>query len=114
MEPFLKEETTTKTANKVTFSINQNGEIEFDATGLEEWETTQVIEQITKQAQKQQKATQTKQLASLTSDFAMHGMAFAFALLLSLGFGFTVSRIVKSFVEPQTTTQSQLPVNLSK
>jgi hypothetical protein len=34
MEPFLEEETQTKTTNKVTFKINTNGEIEFDATGL--------------------------------------------------------------------------------
>lgn len=106
MEPFLKEETTTKTTNKVTFTINENGEIKFDSTGLDEWETTQVIEQITAQAQKQQKLSQTKQLTSLTSDFAMHGMAFAFSLLLALGFGFTVSRIFQNLIQPQSTTQS--------
>lgn len=108
MEPFLKEETTTKTTSKVvTFKINQNGEIEYDSTGLDEWENTQVIEQITAQAQKQQRLCQTKQLTSLTSDFAMHGMALAFSLLLALGFGFTVSRMVQSFI-PQSTTQSHL------
>ncbi len=105
MEPFLEEETQTKTTNKVTFKINTNGEIEFDATGLEEWETAEVIQHITAQAQKQQRAAQTKQLTSLTSEFAMHGMAFAFSLLLAVGFGFTVSRIISGLVNTPPSTQ---------
>jgi hypothetical protein len=105
MEPFLEEETQTKTTNKVTFKINTNGEIEFDATGLEEWETAEVIQKVTAQAQNQHKAAQTKQLTSLTSEFAMHGLAIAFSIFLVSGLSFTVSRIISGLVTTPPSTQ---------
>jgi hypothetical protein len=44
------------TTNKVRFSINPEGQIEFDAQGLSEWEATEIISQVATQAREQRSA----------------------------------------------------------
>lgn len=82
--------------NKVRFSINPDGKIEFDAQGLSEWEAEAVINQVAVQAREQRSAAQKIREIKFTSEVLMHCTAIAFALVVVFGATFTVSRVVST------------------
>lgn len=95
------------TTNKVRFSITPEGKIEFDAQGLNEWEVTQAIDQVTAQAREQRKATQKIREVAVTGEIVMHSLAIAFLLILVMGGSFTISRIVSTVVhQPKGVTEN--------
>jgi len=95
------------TTNKVRFSINPEGQIEFDAQGLSEWEAIEIISQVATQAREQRSATKKIQEIKLTSEFFMHCLALGFVVVLVTGFSFTVSRVVSSMFTPEVQQNVQ-------
>jgi hypothetical protein len=95
------------TTNKVRFSINPEGQIEFDAQGLNEWEVSDVINQVATQAREQRSATKKIQEIKLTSEFFMHCLALGFVVVLVTGFSFTISRIVSGVFTPEVQQNVQ-------
>jgi uncharacterized protein YoaH (UPF0181 family) len=89
------------TTNKVRFSINPEGQIEFDAQGLSEWEATEIISQVATQAREQRSAAKKIQEIKLTSEFFMHCLALGFVVVLVTGFSFTISRIISGVFTPE-------------
>lgn len=84
------------TTNKVKFSITPEGKIEFDAQGLEEWEVSEVINQVTTQARSQQKTNQRIKEVAVTGDIVMHGLAIAFITVLVTVTSFNLSRVLST------------------
>lgn len=104
MDNFTTQEETT-TQSKVKFSLTPDGKLEFDCQGLQEWEVTNVIEQITSQANKQLKTQ--KLLAELanTRGLLSHCLALGFMLFTVGGCSFTVSRLASTHFQQPTTQQ---------
>lgn len=94
MDNFNTQEATT--TNKVKFLLTPEGKLEVDCQGLEQWEVTNVIDQITSHANKQLKTQ--KLLAELanTRGFLSHCLALGFMLFTVGGCSFTVSRLVST------------------
>ena len=92
-------ETKEAATNKVRFSISQEGEIKFDADGLEDWQLTDAIAQVTTQARQQRQASQKIKEITLTTEFLMHCLALGFISFVALGMGMTLSRVVSGTVQ---------------
>ena len=90
-----KREVTTDTA-QVKLKVGKNGELEFDSTGLDEWQQTEAIQQARQLANsngiRQQKITEIQSTTALAS----HVIMVSFITLLTFGTSFSCSRLVST------------------
>ena len=87
------------TQSKVRYSINPDGKVEFDANGLEEWQLTEALSQVSTQAREQRRSAQKLSELKMTSELAMHCLAVFFLTLVVTGTTFTMSRVVSGMVQ---------------
>jgi hypothetical protein len=101
MEFQPKEETKTQHLPLLfQYKISEKGEVDFRSEGLREWELTDALSQVEKQASQAQSAKRKLLMMTASSELALHAIAFSFALFFCLTISFTLTYIVRSATQP--------------
>lgn len=100
-------EATTKTTNQVRFSINQDGNIKFDANGVEAWQLTDTIAQTHQIAREGYKARQKLKEIEHQSQMASHVVFLVFIAFITSVTAFSCSRIVSTQFNDNQPTMEQ-------
>lgn len=93
---FKKEETKTQHLPQIQFTISEKGDVKFNAEGLDEWQLTDALSQVEKQASAAQAAKRKLLLLTASSEIALHAIAFSFCLFFVLTMSFTFTYLVRS------------------